>query len=421
QLRKTIEELTTEIHKETIRHTSALRSISKQQAEIKELKRQLLQQKVVGRELEKNLGVLGKTSRKNEIQASNAARVHLKDIQMVKEMQKKMTTASRHIRAAVFNVNRMGEVLDRNAERLRLLDLDLSHCQNDNKKNNTTITHLYNVLDATENLIRLQLKENDALVISKNKMVNILRTCCNSKNKLQNEVSRLHTVKTAMEDSALIHQYMLEFVQSERDGALRNQKVTDEAVVLMQRKQVARIAQIARANEESSGLKIRLEELQKQLTVQKREFNNLSMSLKAAESIISCMDEAYRALLVQRDLFGRRILMQNNEAAVVKIKLENMSSTMDIGQTMYRDRCNDIKVLKKEIQNLRRKVKALENTDSQCHELRTEVCHLSKELSLEMNKRAAIERCKMPKVHHNRDVQSSNPSMYDMILRIQRL
>ncbi|GFR68977.1 hypothetical protein ElyMa_002036500 [Elysia marginata] len=101
-------------------------------------------------------------------------------------------------------------------------------------------------------------------------------------------------------------------------------------------------------------------------------------------------------------MFGSRILQQNNEAEISRVKMDTMSRALDNGKTCYRDRCNDIIVLKKEIQNLRKRINSLEHTESLCHELRIEVANLSREICLETSKRVAIERCKMPQVHRHR-------------------
>ncbi|KAK3728858.1 hypothetical protein RRG08_014275, partial [Elysia crispata] len=404
-LQKRVQDLTTQMKAENNRYTSALRTVSLLDIENKKLKEEVTETKYANRNLQKNIDELEKFSRQNEFQAANCARLHQKENQKVKEMQRKVTVSARHIRAALHNINIMGQELDKNADMLRVLDIDLLRCQAENDKSHSTITHLYRVLDTKENLIRLQVKENDALVISKNRMVESLRSCFNSKNKLQNEVSRVHSVKTALEDAAYTQKFMLEFVQSERDGALRNRKQSDEAVVILQRKQIARIAQITRANEKCSLLRVQLDTVHRQLTVQKKEVHSLHQALKMAEGVIKGLGNSYKTLLMQRDMFGSRILQQNNEAEISRIKLETMMNVMDNGHMCYRDRCNDIKVLKKEIQNLRRKIKALEHTESLCHDLRTEVAYLSKGIVLEMNKRAAIERCKMPKPHRNRELQ----------------
>ena len=61
---------------------------------------------------------------------------------------------------------------------------------------------------------------------------------------------------------------------------------------------MARIAEIARANGESSKLRLQLEDMQKQLNVQKREVYNLNKSLKAAEANYKEMESTCRTVRI---------------------------------------------------------------------------------------------------------------------------
>ncbi|GFR73211.1 hypothetical protein ElyMa_002132400 [Elysia marginata] len=230
-LKKKVQDLASELKTEQARHESVLRNISRLESQVKLLKEELEQKKYLNTNLEKNINEAQLSAHKYESQASTATRNQQREAERVRELQKKMAVSSRHLQVAFRNLSVMCDEIDRTGEKLQVLNSELMRCQEENVRNQSTITHLYQVLDNTENLVRLQVKENDALVISKNRMVDSLKTCCNNKKKLQNEVSRLQNVKTVLEDAALTHRFMLEFVESERDGALRNRKQTEDTVI----------------------------------------------------------------------------------------------------------------------------------------------------------------------------------------------
>lgn len=420
-LRKKVASLTKELREEKSRNGTILRHVSRLEEQLQAVKTDLEAKKYENSKLEKNIEVSTRKAAKCGSELANTAVLNHLQTQKVLDLQKKFNLSIRHLKFAHTNLVVLNDEVDRAEEALRCLKSELIRCQQQNVRNHSTITHLYQMLDCSENMVRLQIKENDALVISKNRLVDILRNCGNQKSSLQNEVSRLQTVKTALEDVASTHKFMLEFVESERDGALRNHKLTEDVIVILQRRQVAKIAQLTRSNGLNSKLLLQLEELQNQLIMQKREVTNLSKALKHAEGILMQSDYSYQSILSQRDMFGARILQQNNEMKVTQIKMAEMTQALDKGETCYRDRCNDIIVLKKEIQILRKKVKSLEHLESLNRELRTEISFLTKGMTIEMTKRHALERCKMPKVHRYREIQSKNLSVYEMILKIQAL
>ncbi|GFO30399.1 hypothetical protein PoB_005690400 [Plakobranchus ocellatus] len=293
--------------------------------------------------------------------------------QRVIDCKNKLVVSGKHMRVALHNISKLNEEIDKSGERLRVLDGNLMRCHQENVRNQAMMRQLYRVLQSSENMVRLQTRENDALVISKRRLVDALKACFSFEKKLHNEVSRLNSVKTSLE--------------------------------ILQRKGVERLVEITRVNSESSELKIQLRDVQRQLNVQKKEVFSLSRALGMAEVTSKMVDAQCAMLLRQRDMFGRRVLQQKLEAELSRIKMENMAMIIDKGYTCYTDRCKDIVVLRKEIQNLRRRVKALEHTESLCHDLRTEVTCLTKTISLEMNKRAAIERMKVPHIHRHRELK----------------
>ena len=57
-----------------------------------------------------------------------------------------MTTSTRHVRMVLHNITLMSEEIDRNGKKLRLLDSELTRCQDENVRNSSTITHLYRLV-----------------------------------------------------------------------------------------------------------------------------------------------------------------------------------------------------------------------------------------------------------------------------------
>merc|ERR1711972_1104630 len=113
------------------------------------------------------------------------------------------------------------------------------------------------------------------------------------------------------------------------------------------------------------------------------------------------------------DILGTQLVRRNDELALLYEKIKIQQSTLAKGEIQYRQRLQDIRLLKLEIKKLRRE-KAI---------LRKEVYHTQRELLRERTRCKALEEeLENPmNIHRWRKLEASDPNQYEMILKIQAL
>merc|ERR1711967_92255 len=97
--------------------------------------------------------------------------------------------------------------------------------------------------------------------------------------------------------------------------------------------------------------------------------------------------------------------------------------TLKKGEVQYRERIEDIRILKLKINDMKRELQLLTSSVSNIDSLRNEVYHLQRELLQERTKvKALSEELENPmNVHRWRKLEGSDPDTYEMIQKIQTL
>ncbi|XP_025973223.2 cilia- and flagella-associated protein 58 [Dromaius novaehollandiae] len=128
-------------------------------------------------------------------------------------------------------------------------------------------------------------------------------------------------------------------------------------------------------------------------------------------------------VISERDILGSQLVRRNDELALLYEKIKIQQSILNKGETQYRQRMEDIRLLKLEIKKLRREKGILGRSVANVEELRQEVFHMQKELLRERTRcRALEEELENPlNVHRWRKLEASDPSTYELIQKIQRL
>ncbi|XP_073210534.1 cilia- and flagella-associated protein 58 isoform X4 [Lepidochelys kempii] len=128
-------------------------------------------------------------------------------------------------------------------------------------------------------------------------------------------------------------------------------------------------------------------------------------------------------VISERDILGSQLVRRNDELALLYEKIKIQQSILNKGETQYRQRMEDIRLLKLEIKKLRREKGILCKSVANVEELRQEVYHMQKELLKERTRcRALEEELENPmNVHRWRKLEASDPSTYELIQKIHTL
>merc|ERR1711967_105788 len=97
--------------------------------------------------------------------------------------------------------------------------------------------------------------------------------------------------------------------------------------------------------------------------------------------------------------------------------------TLKKGEVQYRERIEDIRILKLKINDMKRELQLLTSSVSNIDSLRNEVYHLQRELLQERTKvKALSEELENPmNVHRWRKLEGSDPATYEMIQKVKTL
>ena len=124
-----------------------------------------------------------------------------------------------------------------------------------------------------------------------------------------------------------------------------------------------------------------------------------------------------------RDILGTQLIRRNDELALLYEKIKIQQSTLAKGEVQYRQRLEDIALLKVKINDERRQLYILKRQVKNIDTLKAEMIALEKELLEERTKvKALSEELENPmNVHRWRKLEGSDPPTYEMIQKIHTL
>lgn len=128
-------------------------------------------------------------------------------------------------------------------------------------------------------------------------------------------------------------------------------------------------------------------------------------------------------MIQERDILGTQLIRRNDELALLYEKIKIQQSTLNKGEIQYRERIEDIRVLKLEIKKLRRERTLLQSETSDLEALRNEIFQLQREMMREKTRVKVLEEeLENPmNIHRWRKLGGSDPNTFDMIQKIQTL
>lgn len=131
----------------------------------------------------------------------------------------------------------------------------------------------------------------------------------------------------------------------------------------------------------------------------------------------------YEAVIQERDILGTQLIRRNDELALLYEKIKIQQSTLNKGEVQYRERMEDLRVLKLEIKKLRREKAVLENETSVAEILKNEIYRLQRDILREKSRvRVLEEELQNPmNIHRWRKLEGSDPATYELIQKVQTL
>jgi len=160
------------------------------------------------------------------------------------------------------------------------------------------------------------------------------------------------------------------------------------------------------------------EELEKMRLKEKHYVNEIKILEKERDMI----QRRFNDVESDRNIIGTQLVRKNDEIQLLRVANENFRKESERGQIQYSERLDDIRLLRSEIANMRRKVQILSNGPS-AMDLRKELYNTQKELTKEVLKRTALEEecCNVLNIHKWRKLESIDPGRLELVRKVSLL
>jgi len=183
-------------------------------------------------------------------------------------------------------------------------------------------------------------------------------------------------------------------------------------------------------DKEREALKNELSKIRKQILSSEQIIENQKVEVQKLSVIIHEADEErqrqhkeFDAVMSERDILGNQLIKRNAELTKLYEKVKVQRSILHHGELQYQDRVAEINHLTKNLTTLRKEKAESVKESSNQNELKHACLVLERELLHERTKiKALSEELGRPlNVHRWRHLESSNPSRFEMIRKIQSL
>eukprot|EP01112_Ceratiomyxa_fruticulosa_P012266 TRINITY_DN3387_c0_g3_i2.p1 TRINITY_DN3387_c0_g3~~TRINITY_DN3387_c0_g3_i2.p1 ORF type:complete len:411 (-),score=88.25 TRINITY_DN3387_c0_g3_i2:81-1313(-) len=156
---------------------------------------------------------------------------------------------------------------------------------------------------------------------------------------------------------------------------------------------------------------------------QQAEIQKLNHIINEADAERLRQKKEHDIVVNERDILGTQLIRRNDELTLLYEKIKIQQSTLSKGEAQYKERMEDIRVLKLKIQDMKRELAILRSSVQHVEVLRSESFQLQRELLQERTKvKALSEELENPmNIHRWRKLEGSDPATYEMIQKIQAL
>jgi chromosome segregation ATPase len=186
----------------------------------------------------------------------------------------------------------------------------------------------------------------------------------------------------------------------------------------------------AKLDKEKEALLLQIAKLQQQheesydmIQNQKCEEEKLRHTIAEADHERIRQKKEYESVVQERDILGTQLIRRNDELSLLYEKIKIQMSTLNKGEIQYRERLEDIRVLRLEIKKLRREKAMLQTESQNVDSLRNEIFKLQRDILRERTRVKVLEEeLESPmNIHRWRKLAGSDPSSFELISKIQTL
>mmetsp|Transcript_9328 Transcript_9328/g.13812 ORF Transcript_9328/g.13812 Transcript_9328/m.13812 type:complete len:913 (+) Transcript_9328:192-2930(+) len=153
------------------------------------------------------------------------------------------------------------------------------------------------------------------------------------------------------------------------------------------------------------------------------EQKNLNTIIEEADLEREAQRKELQQLVKERDILGTQLIRRNDEIALLYEKIKIQQSQLGKGSVAYNKRLDEIRQLSLTIKEMTHRLQVMRKNQSTVVDHRAELQSTQKQLLLEQKRvKALSEELENPmNVHRWRKLEGTDPTQYEMILKIQTL
>lgn len=195
----------------------------------------------------------------------------------------------------------------------------------------------------------------------------------------------------------------------------------DEVISLMKKAQ--------RLEKDNRGIRREYERCQETLKIVRNEVKNLRQENKTQKDKFRENDASFikmkaqlDKILRERDLIANQMFRKTDENGVLEQKVSMLKMSLDRGDSLYKDRVDDINIMKNEVLNLRSQCNVLKRAMENTFDMRHETLQLYRKLNQERTKVKALEEEMLTpmNVHRWRKLKWRHPERMNLMKKCQR-
>lgn len=181
---------------------------------------------------------------------------------------------------------------------------------------------------------------------------------------------------------------------------------------------------------EKDGLRAKLQDKGYKMEKCETEIKNCEQKIKDLNEGMKNMgldkdklNKELKNVLNERDILGTQLVRRNDELALLYEKIKIQQNTLSKGEIQYRDRIQDIRLIKLEVKKIRREKMVLKKNCGAVDDLRREVFRGNKQLVAEQARVRALEdELENPlNIHRWRGLAASQPEKFELVKKVQAL
>jgi len=159
------------------------------------------------------------------------------------------------------------------------------------------------------------------------------------------------------------------------------------------------------------------------LQKQGSEILNFENMLRQTDEVNLSQRKDYDRIINERDILGTQVIRRNDELALLYEKVKILESSLRKGELQYRERLDDMRLMRLKIKEIQRDFSRQKAAPANLERISKDLQSKERELFREKAKvKALSEELENPlNVHRWRTLEASDPSIFEMVNKIQTL